>query len=852
MPAAERITVGGRTLRFSNGDKVLYPSTGTTKRDVLEYMLRASDALLAHTAGRPVTRKRWPDGVGTERKPGQVFFQKQLERGAPDWIETVEQRHSSGPKRYPVLTEPGVLAWMAQMGALELHVPQWRMIDGERANPDRLVLDLDPGEGADLDDCCRVALWVRELLVDIGLDPMPLTSGSKGIHLYARLDGTVSSEQASEVAHQLARSLEQMHPESIVSDMKKTLRRGKVLLDWSQNSAAKTTVAPYSLRGRLRPTVAAPRTWDEIEAGGLEQLEYTEVLERLERDGDLIAALDPPPDRLAKYRGMRSADRTPEPVPATPPVARDGRSWVVQKHQARRLHYDFRLEQEGVLVSWAVPKGLPTSTTQNRLAVQTEDHPLEYGSFEGTIPKGEYGAGEVEIWDAGEYELEKWRDDEVIAVLHGKPDGGLAGEPYRFALIRTDAEKRQWLVKKTKEQPAEGEAAPSSAGAKGRGAKGGRDVRTSGSARSLQGSGSRARAHPSGEAPEGSAAGSAAAPAKAGARASKPLAKPPAKAAKDRARLTDLRPMLATQGDASDIDDEREWSFEVKWDGWRAIVQRTGTDVRLLSRNGRDLSEAFPELVEALASAVRTGEAVLDGEIVQLRGGAASFEALQDRAGLSGRAAARAAKERPATIMLFDLLEVGGDRITGRRLDERQSYLDDLVHESARVKISKPLRGSLSRILEVTAERGLEGIIAKRHESRYKPGVRSADWLKLKHQLMREVVVVGWLEGNGSLSGTVGSLVLALPGEGGRLRYAGRVGTGFSGADRDRLRDELRPRKTAPSIEGLPADVARKARWVRAAVGEVEHTEQTESGALRHPVWRGLRRDKSLADLNPE
>lgn len=814
MAAAERITVGGRALRFTNGDKVLYPSTGTTKRDVLEYVLRASDALIAHSAGRPVTRKRWPDGVGTARKPGQLFFQKALERGAPDWVETVEQQHSTGTKRYPLLSEPATLAWMAQMGALELHVPQWRMVDGERTNPDRLVLDLDPGEGADLDDCARVALQVRELLLDIGLDPVPLTSGSKGIHLYARLDGTVTSEQASELAHQLARSLEQLDPDEIVSDMKKALRRGKVLIDWSQNSASKTTVAPYSLRGRLRPTVAARRTWEELSAGGLEQLEHEAVLERLERDGDLIAALDPPPDRLATYRGMRSADRTPEPVPAERAAPSEGQTWVVQKHRASRLHYDFRLEQEGVLASWAVPKGLPETAKQNRLAVQTEDHPLEYGSFEGTIPKGEYGAGTVEIWDAGEYELEKWRGEEVIATLTGRPDGGLGGEPYRFALIRTDAAKRQWLLHRMKEQDPvldarqKGYAPPSGAGA---GA----------------GGGARARA---------------------------------AKREKGGCP-TDLRPMLATQGEASDLEDEHEWSFEVKWDGWRALVQRSGDpgsggSLRLLSRSGRDLSPAFPELVEALAGAIRTGDAVLDGEIVVLHRsgpsrGSASFEALQDRAGLSGRQAARAAKESPATIMLFDLLEVGDERLVQQRLDERQSHLDDLVHESARVKISKPLRGSLERILEVTAERGLEGVIAKRHDSRYRPGARSSDWRKLKHVLTREVVVVGWIEGNGSLAGSVGSLVLALPGEGGRMHYAGRVGTGFSGAERDRLRDRLQPRRTMPAIDGLPADVAQKARWVRATVAEVEHSELTASGALRHPVWRGLRQDKSIADLNP-
>lgn len=825
MAAADRIVVGGRSLRFSNPDKVLYPSTGTTKRDVLEYVLRASEPLIAHAGGRPVTRKRWTEGVGTEQKPGQVFFQKTLEKGAPEWVQTVELQHSTGPKQYPVLTEPAVLAWMAQMGALELHVPQWRMLDGERQNPDRLVLDLDPGPGADLDDCAQVALSVRELLEDIGLHPVPLTSGSKGIHLYARLDGTVTSEQASEVAHTLARSLEAMHPELIVSDVKKALRTNKVLLDWSQNSGSKTTIAPYSLRGRLRPTVAAPRTWEEVEAGGLQQLEHLEVLERLERDGDLIASLDPPPDRLAKYRGMRSAHRTPEPVPDEPPTSTDGRSFVIQKHQASRLHYDFRLEQDGVLVSWAVPKGLPSTPKQNRLGVQTEDHPLEYGSFEGTIPKGEYGAGTVQLWDAGTYELEKWRDDEVIATLHGRPDGGLGGDPYRFALIRTDADKRQWLVHRMKEQDAE------------------RDARLKGYAPLKAELARQAKGETGDEAESAPAAPRR----KLGRRLSAPNA--PAPRAKGD-RPTDLRPMLATLGDASEIDDDREWSFEVKWDGWRVIVERVGTTVRLLSRNGRDLSGAFPELVEAVPAAV-DADAVLDGEIVMLKRGAADFEALQDRGGLSGRPAARAAKATPATIMLFDLLEQGGERLVDERLDDRQSRLDELVHESARVKISKPLRGSLERILEVTAERGLEGVMAKRHDSRYRPGKRSDDWRKLKHLEVQEVAVVGWLEGNGSLAGTVGSLVLALPGDDGRMRYAGRVGSGFSAAERDRLRDQLRPRRTAPAIEGLPNDVAKKVRWVRAAVGEVEHTEQTASGALRHPVWRGLRTDKALADLNP-
>ncbi|WP_404312408.1 ATP-dependent DNA ligase [Agrococcus terreus] len=883
MPAAERLDIGGRVVRLSNPTKVLYPETGTTKRDVVDYYAQVADVLMAHAAGRPVTRKRWVDGVGTERKPGAVFFQKQLERGAPGWLETVDIQHSEGVKAYPLVSEPAALVWMANLAALELHVPQWRAdagfgasVDSERQHPDRLVLDLDPGEGADIDDCAEVALWVREVLVDMGLDPMPLTSGSKGIHLYARLHGTLTSRQVSDVAHELARSLEQLHPDRVVSEMRKAKRVGKVMLDWSQNSAAKTTVAPYSLRGRVRPTVAAPRTWDEIEHGHLEQLEYPEVLRRLDRDGDLIAALDAPPeadaapargratasageakggakgpatgsgsakgsakgaakgrggdgatasDRLAKYREMRDPERTPEPVPAEAPTPRDESTFVVQEHHARRLHYDFRLEQEGVLVSWAVPKGPPTTAGRNHLAVQTEDHPLEYGSFAGEIPKGEYGAGTVTIWDEGTVELEKWRDDEVIGVLHGRDDGGLGGEPYRFALIRTDADKRQWLLHRMKDQrkgawSREARRKAERDGGAGAGAPQSDSKAAEGGKRSSKASktvGSRATAS----------------------RAS----------ASSGGRRERLRPMLASPGEPRDLDDEREWSLEVKWDGWRVLVEVDHGEVRLLSRSGGDLSASFPELLAPIASAVRTGQAVLDGEVVVLGAeGASDFGALQARAGLTGREARAAAKRSPVTLLLFDLLEVNGERILDVPLDDRHGRLDALVAPSRRVRISRPLRGSLQHVLDVTRERGLEGVIAKRRDSRYRPGARSSDWLKLKHQQMREVVVVGWLEGKGGLAGTVGSLVLARP-EGRRLRYVGRVGTGFSGAERDRLRDALRPRRTAPAIDDVPADVRKRIRWVRSAVAEVEHSEETASGALRHPVWRGLRHDKRVSDL---
>ncbi|WP_433677067.1 non-homologous end-joining DNA ligase [Microbacterium gorillae] len=447
--ASVNVQVEGRSLRLSHLDKVLYPETGTTKAELIDYYARIAPALLPHVVGRPVTRKRWPDGVGTAAAPQEPFFAKHLEPGAPSWIPRSGIDHSTGTKDYPLVTDAATLVYFAQSASLELHVPQWRFdAQGQPAFPDRLVLDLDPGEGAGLAQCAEVAFLARDLLRGMGLEPFALTSGGSGIHLYAHLDGTASSEQTSAVAKALARALEQDRPDLVVSGMAKAARVGRVLIDWSQNNGKKTTIAPYSLRGRLRPTVAAPRTWEELGSVDLRQLEFTEVLDRVAEDGDLLAALDPAPGLLAAYLAKRTRP-TPEPLPASSDaLPTDRRRFVIQEHHASHLHYDLRLERDGVLVSWAVPKGLPESSEQNVLAVQTENHPISYLGFAGTIPAGAYGAGTMSIWDTGTYELEKWRPDEIIVTLRGS---GPASD-VRIALLRTEGsgEKSKWLLHRTR------------------------------------------------------------------------------------------------------------------------------------------------------------------------------------------------------------------------------------------------------------------------------------------------------------------------------------------------------------------------------------------------------------------
>ena len=289
MPEGEvtRVEVAGRRLRLTSLDKLLYPHTETTKGEVLNYYAQVADVILPHLSGRPVTRVRWPHGTSD-----QSFFEKNLPSGAPSWLPRVQVDDVT----YPMVEDLSHLTYLVNLNSIELHVPQWRVdADGTRLHPDRLVVDLDPGAPAGLAECARVALLVRERLGELGLELYPVTSGSKGMQLYATMPGDLTSDQTRDLAQQLAQELTKKHPDLVVWKMTKSLRPGKVFLDWSQNVAAKTTICPYSLRGKDAPTVAAPRTWDEVEQGAeggkFEQLDLEEVLERLDSDGDLLEDL---------------------------------------------------------------------------------------------------------------------------------------------------------------------------------------------------------------------------------------------------------------------------------------------------------------------------------------------------------------------------------------------------------------------------------------------------------------------------------------------------------------------------------------------------------------------------------
>jgi bifunctional non-homologous end joining protein LigD len=297
------VDVEGRTLKISNLDKVLYPATGTTKGEVLSYYAQIAPTLLPHLKDRAVTRIRWPHGV-----QDKSFFEKNAPAGTPSWVRTAKvpttgsraaRSASDGGSDtlvFPIVDDLATLTWLVNLAALELHVHQWTVArNGRPRNADRLVIDLDPGEPAGLHECCAVALMVRDRLAERDLVAKPVTSGSKGLHLYADLPGRMPSDDSTALAKEVAEELQKEHPELVTATMTKAKRGGKVFLDWSQNAGSKTTISPYSLRGRERPYVATPISWDEVGAGaddpfGLEQFRFDEVLQRVADHGDLFTS----------------------------------------------------------------------------------------------------------------------------------------------------------------------------------------------------------------------------------------------------------------------------------------------------------------------------------------------------------------------------------------------------------------------------------------------------------------------------------------------------------------------------------------------------------------------------------
>jgi len=495
--------------------------------------------------------------------------------------------------------------------------------------------------------------------------------------------------------------------------------------------------------------------------------------------------------KLPEYEAKRDFGITPEPAPGA--VAEHAQpTFVVHKHDATRLHYDVRLEMDGALASWSVPKGPSYDPGVKRLAIQTEDHPLEYGSFEGRIPDGEYGAGDSLIWDNGTCDSvppgqlsQQRKKGHLVVEFHGHKLRG------QWHLVRTHGGapgKSQWLMFKAKdgtENPAY-------------------DVVV--------------------EKPESVVSGRVVTrgPERAGA-----LRAP--RAAPDAILRGYLPPMLATLVDEKPAG---KWYAEVKYDGYRALCALSNRRVAMWTRNALDLSERFPRIARALSQVV-VGDAVLDGEACVLDAqGVPRFELIQQ-----GRA-------DDAVLFVFDLLRLDGEDLRQKPLEQRRDLLRSVLSNAPpELRLAEEVPGPIEDALGQVRERGLEGLILKARGSVYEKG-RSREWLKLKAQATQELAIVGWTPGKGNASGSLGALLLAVADGKGGYEFAGKVGTGFSSKQRAELKKQLAPDER-PDSPALGAPRLRDAHWVEPRlVAQVRFTEWTSDGKLRHPAFQGLRADK--------
>lgn len=470
--------------------------------------------------------------------------------------------------------------------------------------------------------------------------------------------------------------------------------------------------------------------------------------------------------RLKSYEAKRDFTDTPEPVPGD--TGETQQRFVIHEHHASHLHWDLRLEREGTLASWALPKGMPFAPGENHFAAATEDHPLEYLDFHGEIPAGNYGAGEMTIWDWGTYECLKWEARKIEVLLRGER---LKARYAMFPIDRSEPPK-EWMIHRM--DPAQDR---------------GREAM-----------------------PE------------------------------------HLVPMLAGSGELP--VPEGGWAFEVKWDGVRAIAYCTPGRLRLESRNLNEVTDSYPELARG-AWTLSSHSAVLDGEIVAFdEHGRPSFERLQQRMHVSSKAQARRlAAANPVTYMVFDLLWLDGHSLLGLTYAQRRELLEALGLSSHGWQTPEHVVEGGADLLTATSEQGLEGILAKRLDSTYRPGARSREWIKVKRVGRQEVVIGGWMAGKGKRSGTIGALLAGVY-EDGLLRYAGRVGSGFSDGELVRLEGLLGPlaRKSSPFQAGERPP--REAYFCEPRlVAEVEFAEWTATGSLRQPVYKGTREDKEPREV---
>ncbi len=759
------VQLGKRKLELSNLEKVLFPADHILKAEVIEYYLAIAPTLLNHIKGRALTLIRFPDGVG-----GEMFYQKSRPEWAPDWIE-FEKLGSEEKKDYIIATEPASIVWLANLAALELHQLHSRKPYFDK--PDYMVFDLDPPEGYDFKSLIPIAFSLKEHIESFGYTPFVKTTGGKGIHICCPLEVAADFSSVFEAAKSIAQPFIERYPNDTTLHIKKEARKGRILIDIYRIRQGQSIVSPYSLRGRDGAPVSMPLKWDELaHVSNPKDFNIKNAMAKVISDGDAwedigayaatlhtqrktLVAKELPvnrksktPEQLESYEKKRDFEKTTEPQPQ---IEEDTtHSFVVHRHHASHLHYDLRLSQDGVLKSWAVPRGLPPYPGVKRLAVQTEDHPMKYLHFNGEIPKGQYGGGMMWIYAQGKYQITKEKKDGFYFRLSSKE---LNGE-YRIHKMK----EKEWLLERVDEPQL------------------------------------------------------------------------------DFIHHT-IEPMLCES--TTVVPSAEAYGFEVKWDGIRALIAVEEGKIRIVSRNQNDITAQFPELQSGDKS-FRTTCALFDGEIVSLDAvGKPEFKKVINRLMTKGDTTIeRLSKSNPCFCYVFDCLYLDGRSLINEPLSKRHEWLRDAIRKEGQYRMSETVEDGAS-LFDAAKQLGLEGIIAKRKDSKYSIGKRSDAWLKIKVRASADCFIMGYTEGKGNRNATFGALQIAQQ-VGEELIYRGKVGTGFDDNTMKEISTLLKKqKKTAkPTLQGGKVVDEKVTQWIQPTlVVEISYAQITKDEMFREPVF---------------
>ena len=764
------VEVGKHRIELSNLDKVLFPDDGVLKAEIIEYYLRIAPTILSHIKGRPLTLVRFPDGIY-----GETFYQKNRPKWAPEWID-YQKLGKDDKTEYMLASGESSMVWLANLACLEMH--QLHSKQPNLDKPDYIVYDLDPPEGYHFPDVVEIAYDLKEHIENHGYHTFVKTTGGKGLHVVTPIEPKWDFQTAFLAAKAIAQPFVDKHNKKTTLHIKKESRKGRVLIDIYRNRPQQSIISPYSLRGRPKAPVSMPVTWEDLESvQDPAEFNVHTALDLVLEKGDAWEAMQAyaiplhtkksssrtakdlgpsekhkSPEQLKTYQKKRDFKKTPEP--AGYEISDEGNNFVVHRHHASRLHYDLRLEEDGALKSWAVPRGMPPRPGIKRLAVSTEDHPMEYLTFEGKIPKGQYGGGDMWVYALGKYEYTKQKKDGFYFYLHSKQ----LNAEYRIYKTKD----KEWLLER--------------------------------------------------------------------------VDKPQIDYLSDNIEF-----MLASKRD--DVPTGDEYLYEVKWDGIRALITLDEGELKILSRNKKDITHLFPEL-NIPDEAFRATAAVFDAEIVCVdEAGRPNFKQVVSRLHHNSQnTIERASKKHPAFCYIFDCLYLDGRPLVNETLERRREWLLDSVKRDTPYRVSEVVEEGLE-LFEATKKLELEGIMAKDRNSKYFPGKRSSSWYKVKVRNTTDCVILGFTEGKGDRKPFFGALQIAEI-DGDNLVYRGKVGTGFDVKSMKKVHEELlKINETDRMIKEKPLDND-STTWIEPVLFcEIQYASITRNNTYREPVFIRRRPD---------